>query len=300
MSGGATNPGGSITTTDGGGSIDTSNGTIELGTDGTRFTINGSLASTNRAIYLPDADGTFALTANKLSAFAATTSAELAGVISDETGSGKLIFSEGTFASTTGQTYTFPTTTATLARTDAAQTFTGVQTITGTTQNSLFVSATSATNAASPTNCVAVFQQGPGTGVGVFTDAAINLRATAAGAYVNAFIGSSGAGIIDISGSGSSSALRVRDSNSPNAGTVGVSLTAAGNITAICTLAVTGATTLTGAVTTANFIAGVEMTPPSAPAANGYRIYAEDNGAGKTRLMVLFASGAAQQIALQP
>jgi len=174
------------------------------------------------------------------------------------------------------------------------------QTITGTTQNSLFVSATSATNAASPTNCVAVFQQGPGTGVGVFTDAAINLRATAAGAYVNAFIGSSGAGIIDISGNGSSSTLRVRDSNSPNAGTVGVSLTAAGNITAIGTLAVTGATTLTGAVTTANFIAGVEMTAPSAPAANGYRIYAEDNGSGKTRLMVRFATGVAQQIAIEP
>ena len=65
------------------------------------------------------------------------------------------------------------------------------------------------------------------------------------------------------------------------------------------TLAVTGATTLTGAVTTANFIAGVEMTAPAAPAANGYRIFAEDNG-GKTRLMVLFATGAAQQIAIEP
>ena len=65
------------------------------------------------------------------------------------------------------------------------------------------------------------------------------------------------------------------------------------------TLAVTGATTLTGAVTTANFIAGAEMTAPAAPAANGYRIFAEDNG-GKTRLMVLFATGAAQQIAIEP
>jgi hypothetical protein len=36
--------------------------------------------------------GTVAYTANKLSAFAATTSAELAGVISDETGSGGLVF----------------------------------------------------------------------------------------------------------------------------------------------------------------------------------------------------------------
>lgn len=45
---------------------------------------------------------------------------------------------------------------------------------------------------------------------------------------------------------------------------------------------------------------GTEMTAPAAPAANGYALYAEDNGSGKTRLMVLFASGAAQQIAIQP
>jgi hypothetical protein len=38
------------------------------------------------------AGGTVAYTANKLSAFAATTSAELAGVISDETGTGALVF----------------------------------------------------------------------------------------------------------------------------------------------------------------------------------------------------------------
>jgi len=41
-------------------------------------------------------------------------------------------------------------------------------------------------------------------------------------------------------------------------------------------------------------------TAPAAPAANNVRIYAEDNGAGKTRLMALFATGAAQQIAIEP
>ncbi len=46
----------------------------------------------NRVFTLPDAAGTIALTANKLSVFAATTSAELAGVISDETGTGALVF----------------------------------------------------------------------------------------------------------------------------------------------------------------------------------------------------------------
>jgi hypothetical protein len=43
-----------------------------------------------------------------------------------------------------------------------------------------------------------------------------------------------------------------------------------------------------------------EKTAPAAPGADIVRIYAEDNGAGKTRLMALFSSGAAQQIAIQP
>lgn len=53
----------------------------------------------NRVYTLPDLAGTVALTANKLSVFAATTSAELAGVISDETGTGSLVFATApTFA----------------------------------------------------------------------------------------------------------------------------------------------------------------------------------------------------------
>jgi len=47
-------------------------------------------------------------------------------------------------------------------------------------------------------------------------------------------------------------------------------------------------------------IEGAEQTAPAAPAANGYRIFAEDNGSGKTRLMVRFATGASQQIAIEP
>lgn len=43
-----------------------------------------------------------------------------------------------------------------------------------------------------------------------------------------------------------------------------------------------------------------EMTAPAAPAADSVRIYAEDAGGGKTRLMALFATGAAQQIAIEP
>ncbi|MEK7954265.1 hypothetical protein [Luteolibacter soli] len=49
-----------------------------------------------------------------------------------------------------------------------------------------------------------------------------------------------------------------------------------------------------------NYIEGTEQAAPPAPPADGFRIYAEDNGAGKTRLMVRFATGAPQQIAIQP
>jgi hypothetical protein len=48
----------------------------------------------DRTVTFPDATGTVALTANKLDAFAATTSAELRSVISDETGTGGLVFAD--------------------------------------------------------------------------------------------------------------------------------------------------------------------------------------------------------------
>lgn len=43
-----------------------------------------------------------------------------------------------------------------------------------------------------------------------------------------------------------------------------------------------------------------EMTAPAAPAADTGTLYFEDNGSGKTRLMVRFPTGAAQQIAIEP
>lgn len=44
----------------------------------------------------------------------------------------------------------------------------------------------------------------------------------------------------------------------------------------------------------------LEMTAPGTPAANRARLWIEDNGSGKTRLMIQFGSGAAQQIAIEP
>ena len=43
----------------------------------------------------------------------------------------------------------------------------------------------------------------------------------------------------------------------------------------------------------------LEVTDPTAGAANSVRLYAEDNGSGKTRLMMRFATGAAQQIGIE-
>jgi hypothetical protein len=60
------------------------------------------------------------------------------------------------------------------------------------------------------------------------------------------------------------------------------------------------ATTFTANVVQSGYQELAEMTAPAAPAANGVRIYAEDDGAGKTRLMALFATGAAVQIAIEP
>jgi len=54
--------------------------------------IDGSGITATRTYTLQDQTGTLAMYENKLSVFAATTSAELAGVISNETGSGSLVF----------------------------------------------------------------------------------------------------------------------------------------------------------------------------------------------------------------
>ena len=58
--------------------------------------------------------------------------------------------------------------------------------------------------------------------------------------------------------------------------------------------------TAAGDLTHTGYIQGVEITAPAAGAANSYRLFAVDNGAGKTKLMAQFATGAAQQLAIQP
>ena len=71
---------------------DSSNRFSWIGENGYTRTFDGTANTANRIYTLPDTSSTIAVTGNKLSVFAATTSSELAGVISDETGSGALVF----------------------------------------------------------------------------------------------------------------------------------------------------------------------------------------------------------------
>jgi len=64
--------------------------------------------------------------------------------------------------------------------------------------------------------------------------------------------------------------------------------------------AATGILTVTNGTTGGASLEFREQTAPAAPSTDNVRIYAEDNGSGKTRLMARFATGAAVQIAIEP
>ena len=98
--------------------------------------------------------GTVAYTANKLSVFAATTSAELAGVISDETGSGALVFA-------TSPTFTTQITTPVIAK--SGTNAVGNIGQTDNRFNTVFATATSALYADLAENYTADAEYAPGT-----------------------------------------------------------------------------------------------------------------------------------------
>lgn len=61
-----------------------------------------------------------------------------------------------------------------------------------------------------------------------------------------------------------------------------------------------GIVTLTNGSTGGAALELREQTAPSSPASDACRIYSEDNGAGKTRIMAKFSDGSTAQIAIQP
>ncbi len=130
--------------------IDNSDGTKKL-----QFQCSGITTGTTRTLTIPDVSGTIALVSDKLSAFAATTSAELAGVISDETGSGLLVFATSpvlttpnigvaTATSVNKITITAPATGATLTLAEGSSLVTSGA-------NSITLTSTGATNVTLPT-----------------------------------------------------------------------------------------------------------------------------------------------------
>lgn len=186
-----------------------------------RLEISGVSPSTTRTLTVQDANGTIALTANKLSDFAATTSAELAGVISDETGSGALVFANtptlvtptlgvASATSVNKVAITAPATSATLTIVDGATltasasatvsgTNTGDQTITltgdvtgsGTGSFAATIANDAVTNAKMANMAQSTIKgRAAGAGTGDPTD----LTATQATAILDSFTGDSGAG----------------------------------------------------------------------------------------------------------
>jgi hypothetical protein len=244
---------------------------------------------------------TLVVTTDKISTLAATTSAELAGVISDETGTGTLVLATSptlvtpvlgvatatsvnkvtitapttsatltiadgktltannsiTLAGTDTTTMTFPSTSATIARTDAAQTFTGTQTFSG---DVVISSSTSSTTT--------------GTGALKVTGGAGIAGAVYAGSIQNTPIGSTTA----------STAAFTTLSTSGNA-TVGGTLGVTGATTLSSTLGVTGNV----AVNTNKFT--VEASTGNTVVAGTLKIAGGTPGAGK--VLVSDANGLA-------
>ncbi len=111
-------------------------------------------------------------------------------------------------------------------------------------------------------------------------------------------------GGLDLYGAGTTATINITGTTITLASTMTFGWTGS-NITqpydTMLTRAAAGITGVRGASgSTGGALSFIEQTAPSAPAANGVYLYAEDNGAGKTRLMALFNTGAAQQVAIEP
>lgn len=61
-----------------------------------------------------------------------------------------------------------------------------------------------------------------------------------------------------------------------------------------------GGVTATKLATLAGHVEFSEISDPAAPSSNRARLYARDNGSGKTELVVRFATGAVQVVATEP
>jgi hypothetical protein len=131
--------------------VSTSNGVVFEGSvaDDNEILLKADTVTEDRTILLPNANGTLALLENKLSDFASTTSAQLADVISDGIGSGKLVFGTSpdilTSLTTSSTSFDLLNATATTVNAFGAATTIEIGAATGTTSinNDLAVDGTS-------------------------------------------------------------------------------------------------------------------------------------------------------------
>lgn len=289
-----------------------------------------------------------ALTTNPLSQFAATTSSQLAGVISDETGSGALVFA------------TSPTLVTPVLGAAAFTTLTGSQAIAATSTDGVVLSTptaatvgaqkwsprirwsgsgwkTTATAAAQVVDWIAelVPVQGstaPGSALvfskqvngggyvpllNIATDSWTGLSSTAGslvfgdvgadtgmlapgngGLYLGRSIGA-GTGPSAWIGYASGYVVSLPSDGVFSWSANGATGQFAGTGDTRLSRSAAGILALVGSSTGAAFEL-TEMTAPSAGGANTARLYAQDNGSGKTRLVVLFPSGVQQVLATEP
>lgn len=119
-----------------------------------QFELSGITASNTRTLTVQDSDGTIALTSNKISDFASVTSSELAGKVSDETGSGSLVFATSPSLTTPSLGAATATTINGLTITSSTGTLTVANgsTLATSGANSITLTSTGATNVTLPTS----------------------------------------------------------------------------------------------------------------------------------------------------
>lgn len=260
-----------------------------VGSAGAFVTFNGALGTPSsgtltNATGLPVSTGISGLGTGVATWLATPSSANLASAITDETGSGSLVFGTSpTF--TTKITVTGGTVTSSAPAADITQTWNSGAVVF--TAFSLDVTDT----ASDGSSLLANLKIGGTSKFSVRKDGLV----TASQAYYSG----SGVNLGVVVGSLSGTATVGTVSGGKIGFSSDASFVAAGLDTTFQRVAA-GIIGVRNGTTGGAALSFVEQTAPSAPASNGVYIYAEDNGSGKTRLMALFPSGAAQQIAIEP
>ena len=268
------------------------------------------------------------------------------GALSIASGKTATISKTLTLTGTDSTTMTFPSTSATIARTDAANTFTGVQTMTSPALTTPAIATGAVITEAVGTSALVLTgntqvtnfplingtQTWNASGV-TFTADLINVTSTASAAaslLIDRQVGGvskfkvNKAGDLTVTGAINATSdvitgfnvvasghLRFGSGANFDVGNAGpiianvplsfhASNATGGTFDTSIKRAAAAVLAIEGSAGTGGALDFTEMTAPAAGATNHARLYAEDNGSGKTRLMVIFPTGAAVQLAIEP